>query len=89
MVLYKRNLATAWMIVVIAMPMTRATAQEESSASLSVAEFNKLANELHVKNQPWATIPWKVSVTTARAEAAKTKKPIFLVVNTGNSLGFV
>jgi len=34
-------------------------------------------------------VAWKVSVTEARRVAAETKKPIFLVVNTGNCLGFV
>jgi hypothetical protein len=55
---------------------------------LSDAEFNKVFKELHVKNQPWATIPWKVSLTEARRLAAAERKPIFLVVNTGNCLGW-
>jgi hypothetical protein len=55
---------------------------------LSDAEFARLRKALHVKNQPWATIPWKVSVTQARRLAAKERKPIFLVVNTGNCLGW-
>ena len=59
------------------------------SAGLGDAEFETLREELHVKNQPWAAVPWKVSVTEARRVAAETKKPIFLVVNTGNCLGFV
>ena len=42
---------------------------------------------LDIKNQPWATIPWKYSITEARQLAAKTRKPIFIVVNTGNALG--
>lgn len=58
-------------------------------ASAQDAEFEKLFRQLHFKNQPWASIPWKVSVTEARALAAKSGKPIFMVVNTGNCLGFV
>ena len=42
---------------------------------------------LDVKNQPWTTIPWKYSITEARKLAAATKKPIFMVINTGNALG--
>jgi hypothetical protein len=61
----------------------------KGSASLGVAEFERLSRELHVKNQPWASVPWHVSVTEARAAAARARKPIFLVVNTGNCLGFV
>ena len=60
-----------------------------NAAPLSDSEFNSLLKQLHVKSQPWATIPWKVSVSEARALAAKTGKPIFMVVNTGNCLGFV
>ena len=61
----------------------------EDPAALEVVEFERLSRELHVKNQPWASVPWKVSVTEARAAAARARKPIFLVVNTGNCLGFV
>ena len=57
--------------------------------TLSDSEFNALLKQLHIKSQPWASVPWKVSVTEARALAAKTGKPIFMVVNTGNCLGFV
>jgi len=62
--------------------------QDASSASLSKAEFLKLAELLQLQNQRWATIPWKVSVTEARQLAFKERKPIFLVVNTGNCLGW-
>ena len=61
---------------------------EPGGPSLSDAEFKKVFKELHVKNQPWASIPWKVSLTEARRVAAAERKPIFLVVNTGNCLGW-
>ena len=57
--------------------------------AFSRAEFERLREELNLKNQPWATIPWKVTLTEARESAARQGKPIFLVVNTGNCLGFV
>jgi hypothetical protein len=63
-------------------------ADDQPTTKLSKAEFDRLAKELHLKNQPWAKIPWKVSVTRARRLAAKEHKPIFLVVNTGNCLGW-
>jgi hypothetical protein len=56
--------------------------------SISDAELARLHKALHLKNQPWASIPWKVSVTEARQLAARERKPIFLVVNTGNCLGW-
>jgi hypothetical protein len=60
-----------------------------SGVAFSEAEFKDLKAKLDVKNQPWASIPWKYSLTEARELAAKSKKPIFMVVNTGNVLGCV
>jgi hypothetical protein len=55
---------------------------------LSDAEFARLVKQLHVKSQPWASLPWQTSLTEARKQAAREKKPIFFNVNTGNCLGF-
>jgi hypothetical protein len=63
-------------------------ADDAPAAILSEAEFVRLREELDLKNQPWSTIPWKVSLTEARQWAASRHKPIFLVVNTGNCLGW-
>lgn len=52
-------------------------------------EFDRLQKLMNLKNQPWAAIPWKNTLPEARAQAAKEMKPIFMVVNTGNCLGFV
>jgi hypothetical protein len=60
---------------------------EESAVGLSAAQFDQLRTVLDLKNQPWATIPWKYSITEARRLAAASRKPIFMVVNTGNALG--
>jgi hypothetical protein len=56
-------------------------------AEMSLVEFNELRQILDLKNQPWASIPWNYSITEARKLAAAAKKPIFMVVNTGNALG--
>jgi riboflavin biosynthesis pyrimidine reductase len=56
---------------------------------LTRAEFDRLQKVLSLKNQPWAAIPWKNTLPEARAQAVREKKPIFMVVNTGNCLGFV
>jgi hypothetical protein len=58
----------------------------DKATELSPAEFKELKPILDLKNQPWTTIPWKYSITEARKLAAASKKPIFMVVNTGNSL---
>jgi hypothetical protein len=57
-------------------------------AEFTEAEFQVLKARLDVHNQPWAGIPWQVSLTEARELAAKTRKPIFLAVGTGNPLGW-
>jgi hypothetical protein len=64
-------------------------ARSQEAPALSGDEFEQLCKQLHIKSQPWAAIPWKVSVTEARQAAADARKPIFLVVNTGNCLGHV
>jgi hypothetical protein len=61
----------------------------EADPGLGPAEFDALRSELDLRRQAWATIPWRVSVTEARALAAQARKPLVLVVNTGNCLGFV
>jgi hypothetical protein len=64
-------------------------APKTPGGGLTEAEFKKLKPVLDLKNQPWTTIPWKYSLTEARRLAAKTKKPIFMVINTGNVMGCV
>jgi hypothetical protein len=66
-----------------------AAAGEKPAPVLSPAEFKELKPLLDLKAQPWATIPWKYSITEARKLAASAQKPIFMVVNTGNCLGCV
>lgn len=69
--------------------LAQALAQQGADPGISAAEFESLWRGLHVKSQPWATIPWRTSVTEARTLAAESHKPIFMMVNTGNCLGFV
>jgi hypothetical protein len=73
-------------LLTLSLAATHASAGEP--ARLAVAEFEQLFKQLHIKNQPWASIPWQTSLTAARKQAAREKKPIFFNVNTGNCLGF-
>ena len=95
-----RSLGVAAILVFWACPLpgptpSRSAAAEESekgspakpAPGVSLAEFKELKPILDIKNQPWATIPWKYSITEARKQAAASQKPIFMVVNTGNALG--
>jgi CBS domain-containing protein len=65
---------------------TKAT-KDKPTAGFTLAQFKALKPVLDIKTQPWTTIPWKYSITEARKLAAATKKPIFMVINTGNALG--
>lgn len=56
---------------------------------LSLAEFQKLHKLLQPKEQLWQTIPWKLSILEARDQAAREKKPIFMLVRSGHPLGCV
>jgi hypothetical protein len=73
-------------VLALSVALTPASAAEPQG--VSVAEFNQLFKQLDVKNQRWAGIPWKSSVTEARKLAAREQNPIFFNVNTGNCLGF-
>jgi hypothetical protein len=81
-------LLTLGLAGVVAGLTSETPADEAPAPGLSPTEFTRLCRELDLKNQPWSGIPWKVSVTEARQLAAKEHKPIFLVVNTGNCLGW-
>ncbi|HMF13350.1 MAG TPA: hypothetical protein VKE94_13625 [Gemmataceae bacterium] len=60
----------------------------EKSAGLTIAEFEKLHTELQPpKVELWRSIPWHVSILEAREAAAKSKKPIFVWVASGEPLG--
>jgi hypothetical protein len=84
------KLWACWLAVSVAiLCSSSASADSGSFQELTPPEFEKLRHELDPRNQPWAAIPWTVSVTEARKLAARDRKPIFLVVNTGNCLGFV
>jgi hypothetical protein len=57
-------------------------------AGLSDEEFRKLQPELRLKNKGWASLPWRATLTDAREAAVREKKPIFMMVDTGNPIGF-
>jgi hypothetical protein len=76
-------------LLVLGLCVTGVAGQDRPAGGFDRAEFDRLKPALDVKNQPWTTIPWKYSITEARRQAAATKKPIFMVVNTGNALGCV
>ena len=63
-------------------------AQEPAKSGLTMADFEKLHKELQrPEDELWRTIPWHVSILEGREEAAKTGKPIFVWVASGEPLG--
>ncbi len=55
---------------------------------LTDTEFRRLHAELQpAADEPWRTIPWKISVLDAQRAAAKEKKPIFIWAMDGHPLG--
>jgi len=57
-------------------------------AGLSDEEFRKLQPEMKLKSKGWASLPWRATLTDARQSAIREKKPIFMMVDTGNPIGF-
>lgn len=57
-------------------------------AGMTDAEYQKLRPDLRLKSKGWASLPWRATVTDAREAALREKKPIFMMVDTGNPIGF-
>ena len=55
---------------------------------LSAEEFKKIHEQLKPPaNEPWRSIPWKVSLVEAQNQSVKDQKPIFIWSMDGNPLG--
>ena len=55
---------------------------------LSFAEFETLHKRLQSSpNEPWKTIPWKISLLEAQREAARLQKPLFIWAMDGHPMG--
>ena len=57
-------------------------------AGLSDDEYRKLQPDLRLKSKGWASLPWRATLTDAREAALRERKPIFMMVDTGNPIGF-
>jgi hypothetical protein len=66
------------------------SADAQDTEGLSLAEFEKLHRELQPpRDEPWRTIPWKMSIVAACRLAARDKKPLVMRVRSGHPLGCV
>jgi len=59
-----------------------------SAAELKEADFLVLHSQLQPpRNEPWRTIPWKITLIDAQRIAIEEKKPIFIWAMDGHPLG--
>lgn len=59
-----------------------------AASGMTTAEFETLHQQLQPSGaEVWRTIPWKTSMLSAQAEAAKDGKPIFIWAMDGHPLG--
>ena len=57
-------------------------------APVTPAEFEKIERELVPrKAETWRTIPWRVDLLAARAEAARSGRPLMIWAMNGHPLG--
>jgi hypothetical protein len=58
------------------------------AAELSQGEFLELHRQLRPSaDEPWRTIPWKISLLDAQRQAVQQQKPIFVWAMDGHPLG--
>ena len=57
-------------------------------AGITEQEYQTLRGGLRLKSRGWASLPWRATLTDAREAALREKKPIFMMVDTGNPIGF-
>jgi len=59
-----------------------------AGGELTKEEFNRLHKLLQPSpDEPWRTIPWKITLLDAQRTAAEQRKPIFIWAMDGHPLG--
>lgn len=57
-------------------------------SDLTTDEFRSLHQKLEpAADEPWKTIPWKISLIEAQQEASESKKPLFIWAMDGHPMG--
>jgi hypothetical protein len=75
-------------LLLAAAGLTRSAAAD--TAGLNDAEFQKLYEQLAPQNgDEWRLLPWHNSILDAVREAVKDKRPVYMLVRSGNPLGCV
>jgi hypothetical protein len=74
-------------LTAFALPL--APARGDDKPGLSLDAFEKCHKDLQPPTEAWQLLPWKLSILEARAQAAKEKKPVYMLVRSGHPLGCV
>ena len=73
---------------IVALACSLSSSKSALGDHLTDEEFRRLHRELQPSpNEPWLTIPWKISLLDAQQAAATQKKPIFIWAMDGHPLG--
>ena len=83
------GLCTAACVALAGLASLTGRAALAGDAGLPAAEFEKLHKELRAPREAWQTVPWKLSLLEARAQAVQEKKPIYMLCRSGHPLGCV
>ena len=77
-------------IIVNAALLTLSLGLVAQSPELDEARFAQLHDRLRPPvEEGWSSIPWKTSLTQACVQAAREKRPLFMVCRAGHPLGCV
>ena len=82
-----RSIPLGFALAVMLLAATIGRAQ--AIADLTIEEFQKLHREMQPPDEAWRDLPWHTSLLEARAQAAKEKKPVYMLVRSGHPLGCV
>src|SRR5688500_16467499 len=82
--------ASAWSAAILLAALLPWIGQGAAPRELTDGEFEKLHRQLQPpRDEAWRTVPWKLSVLEAQQQAAREKKPVFMLVRSGHPLGCV
>lgn len=77
-----------WLLGFACVAASGSLAIDAHGETLEQAEFEKLHKMLKPSaDEPWRTIPWRISLLDAQRVAAQQQKPIFIWAMDGHPLG--
>ncbi|MCP3916970.1 MAG: hypothetical protein GY711_15585 [bacterium] len=71
----------------LTLPVLVCAPRQDAPEPVTRAEFERLHRELQPGEQAWLSIPWRLDLIAARAEAAVLERSLFLWSMNGHPLG--